>query len=174
MHETVDEVDIGIVCCHNHIPLLLQNVKCLNNEFLLSWSLSGSRQEVEQGPIQAFVQNADRYLPMTWTSLQRLTSVQTCSVNTGMSRIKTIIRCRWNQKINSPQISVQPWRPRGSLVPPQTCQNRVFPLVFYWRMPHCQPKQQLFLPAWTWMDLRRILLGHVSCIKAPLNLAYYI
>jgi len=82
VHKTVDEVDIGIVRCHDDIPVLLQNLKCLNKEFLLSLSLSGPREEVEQGPVQAFVQYADRYLPMTWTSLQCLImSVQTSSGN---------------------------------------------------------------------------------------------
>lgn len=41
VHEAVDEVDIGIVCCHNHIPVLLQDVERLNDELLLCWSLSG-------------------------------------------------------------------------------------------------------------------------------------
>lgn len=55
VQQAADKVDTGIVGGHGDIPMLLQHMEGPEDKLLLSWHLPGTGQEVQHGPIQAFV-----------------------------------------------------------------------------------------------------------------------
>lgn len=74
MLEAGEKGKASIVSSQDHIPLLLQHLHSLQDQPLLVWRLSWSRQEVQQGSVDAAVKGTHCFFPLTSGLLNGLTT----------------------------------------------------------------------------------------------------